>query len=393
VYDPAGRTSAALKRLGVQFCELATLARLPDPGGCLLIGEEAWDSTLSDGASRLKSFVTKGGRILCLRQAPSDFETSWLPEAVTFFKASANAPTYPPASRPFSGNMNINPERPDHPVFQGIGRRRLALWSDYKNWNETKAGFPELYPVTGGFKCVNPEAMARTAIIADYDRGLEGIALCEMFSGKGSVILSGFDLVARSGLDPIADRMLLNLARYAAKAEGHEAHPLVQNRIEWGNYATEAGVVAGSANGLVVNADWVRPVTNPSATPLSQEEGAWNTKPGDQFVPHGRRLLGPYGYSTASSLKDLAPDSKTSTGIFWARIPAGKTKVVTLVENRARESGELSVVINESGEAVKDAIAASKAMQVSAPIPSGSTDISVRYRGSKGLILLSTWFE
>jgi beta-galactosidase len=397
VYDPAGRTSAALKKLGVQFEELTALSALPGArarsGGCLVIGEDSWDSTVPKTAARLKAFMANGGRILCLRQAPASFDTSWLPEPITFFTASANAPTYPPAGRPFSGNMNINPERPAHPVFQGIGRRRLALWSDYKNWDETKAGFPELYPVTAGFKCLNPEALAHTAVLADYDRGLEGIALCEMFSGKGSVILSGFDLVARCGLDPIADRMLLNLVRFASAADNHEPHPLVRNQIVWGNYASESGVITGPANGLVVNADWVRPATNPSAKPLTQEEGAWNTKPGDQFVPHGRRLLGPYGYSTASSLKDWTPDSKNAAGVFWARIPPGKTKVVTSVENRSSQPADFSVAINESAEPVKTTVGPRKIIQVSAPITADAANISVRYQGSKELILLTTSFE
>ena len=323
-----------------------------------------------------------GPRFICDR--------SWLPEPITFFEASANAATYPPASRPFSGNMNINPERPGHPVFQGIGRRRLALWSDYKNWDETKAGFPNLYPVTAGFKCQNPQELPSTAILADYDRGLEGIALCEMFSGKGSVILSGFDIIPRAGLDPVADRLLLNLVRFAAAADGHDPHPFVENRIEWGNYATEKGTVSGPAYGLVVNADWVRPVTNPTAKPLTQEEGAWNTRPGDQFVPHGRRMLGPYGYSTGSSLKDLAARFQDCNGNFWARIPAGKTKMVTSIENRSNQPAEISVVVNESLNPTRVTIAPSKIEQVSAPLPEGATDVSVRYTGSKEMVLLTT---
>ena len=42
-------------------------------------------------------------------------------------------------------------------------------------------------------------------MLADYDRGLEGIALCEMFIGKGSAIVCGFDLVSRLGQDPAAE--------------------------------------------------------------------------------------------------------------------------------------------------------------------------------------------
>lgn len=53
----------------------------------------------------------------------------------------------------------------------------------------------------------------------------------------------GFDLVSRSGRDLVADRMLANLVRYMAGAEPHEATQEVTERIVWGNYATERGIV------------------------------------------------------------------------------------------------------------------------------------------------------
>ena len=53
-------------------------------------------------------------------------------------------------------------------------------------------------------------------MLANYDHGLEGIALAELFDGAGSAMVSGFDVVNRSGMDPVADRMLANLVRYMA---------------------------------------------------------------------------------------------------------------------------------------------------------------------------------
>ena len=77
---------------------------------------------------------------------------------VVSLTGSANDPTYPPRTRPFREQMNVNPERPGHPVFRGLDRKRLALWSDYTGWDETKPGFPQVYPVTAGFKLQKPEA-------------------------------------------------------------------------------------------------------------------------------------------------------------------------------------------------------------------------------------------
>lgn len=391
LYDPSGRTSQALKSLNIPT-RPADLSRLT-PQTTLVIGADGWDKTLTAAGAQLKSFVAAGGRILCLSQVKENFDTAWLPVPVELFADSANSPAYPPESRPFRDNMNVNLERPKHPVFEGLNRYRLALWSDYTGWDQTKPGFPQLYPVTRGFKLTRTESLAQTAILADYDRGLEGIALCEAFDGKGSVILSGFDLINHIGLDPVADRLLYNLLRYSASTEEHYAHSLIEHPIKWGDYATEEGVVSGPLSGFAVNADWIAPPTDPSATSLSQDEGAWNTRPGDQFVPNGRRLLGPFGYTTAASIRDLNPASQIGTSIFWARIPAGKRSVVTLVKNPTQRMAHLDIEINGKHLMAAVGIPSGKTLTVRTPLTSGITDTSVRYIGDKNLIILQTSFE
>jgi beta-galactosidase len=388
LFDPPGKTAAALRKLHIPFTELGPEKLWPPILRVLIIGEFALQDSAGI-AAKLKPFMAQGGRILCLRQSPESF--GWLPEPVSYFTASANQPSYLPTSRPFGGNMNINPERPDHPVFRGLDRLRLELWSDYTGWDQTKPGFPQIYPVTAGFALKNSDSLARTAVLADYDRGLEGIALCEMFTGKGSVILSAFDLVARSGLDPVADRLLENLVQYVGSSSGHDVHPLITEPIEWGNYASEHGVIVGPANGFVVNADWVKPVTNPSAKQLTQTEGAWNIRPGDQFVPHGRSPFGPYGYSTGSSLKDLNPGSAIGTATFWIRIPADKSSLTTLVENRSISTASLTVGANEKSQDFP--LPPNKATRISIPIQAGTSDLRLQYRGDKKLVILETAFE
>ena len=78
-------------------------------------------------------------------------------------------------------------------------------------FDQTKPGFPEIYPVTAGFRLTKEHDLGHTAVIANYDRGLEAIALAEMFDGRGSVLMTGFELAARVGKDPVADRVLRNL--------------------------------------------------------------------------------------------------------------------------------------------------------------------------------------
>ncbi len=396
LYDPPGKTAAVLTRLGVSFQTIADAGKLPPGAAALLIGEDAWDGPLAASSETLRRFVRAGGRVLCLGQDPATFDAGWLPAKIEFFTASANDPAYLPKSRPSRDGMNVNPERPGHPVFDGLSRYRLALWSDYTGWDQARAGFPRVYPVTRGFKLAGPESLARTAILANYDRGLEGVALGEFFDGAGSVLLSGFDLVPRSGSDPAADRLLRNLVAYAASEDGHHVHPLVDKPIRWGNYPSEQGVITGPINGLIVHAEWVVPPTNPGATPLSEEEGAWNTRPGDQFVPAGRRPFGPFGYSTAAGVRDLDPTSRTGSGIFWARIPAGKKTVVTRVKNPTKQAGTLAVEINGKRVAGPAGIPGGKIVRLESNLPAGTTeltDLSVRYTGDKGLVLLETAFE
>jgi beta-galactosidase len=392
IYDPAGKSIAALQKLGIRCAKFDAAQPWPDKMRALIIGEADWDSTLSAHKSELRQFIHQGGRILCLQQnnSPAKFETDWLPEPLTLLTGSATDADYPPRVRPFRGQMNVNPERPGHPVFAGLDRHRLSLWSDYMGWDQTKPGFPQVYPVTFGFKLVKAESLARTAILANYDRGLEGIALCEMFEDTGSVILSGFDLINRIGLDPVADKLLANLVAYVSATEGHEPYPLIDSAIHWGEYASERGVLPSPLNGLAVNCEWVPPPTNPKATPIPANGGSWNMKPGDQFIANGRNPLGLFGYSTGSSIKDSNPETEIGSGNFWIQVPSGKKSMQTKVRNPATNIAKLSVevngmLVNESVE-----IPPGKTIDVTSPLPGNTNQFAIRYTGPKTLVLVET---
>lgn len=393
LHDSTGRTAEALKKSGVEFKLLAEISQLPANASALVIGEHAWDGSLAAAREQLRQFVKRGGRLLCLAQDGTKFEHDWLPQEVSFFTSSPNDTDYPPRTRPFREQMNVNPERPDHPVFAGLNRHRLKLWSDYTGWEQTMPGFPKIYPVGNGFKLTKHEALERTAILADYDRGLEGIALCEMFDGDGSVVLSGFDLVNRAGLDPAADRLLANLVAYAAAKTGHEIHPLVTAPIRWGDFPSERGTISGSLNGLLVNTEWIPAPDGPASKPMAANTGAWNMLPGEQFVPRGRHPFGEYGYSTASSLRDPKPAAKVGEGFFWARILSGKKFVRTTVRNPGKTETMLTVTAGSSATPATASLAGGETVTMRAPLPADATNVCVRYAGAKDLVLLETAFE
>jgi hypothetical protein len=115
--------------------------------------------------------------------------------------------------------------------------------------------------------------------------------------------------------------------------------------------------------------------------------------PGSQFEPNGRNPFGPYTYSTGSSLKDLNPDSETGSGMFWAGLPPGRKTVLTKVKNPTTSPAQLTIAVNGKTATGQVTIPAGQTMELRSPLPADATDVSVRYTGTKTLVLLETAFE
>jgi hypothetical protein len=399
IYDPSGATQAALKKRGINAESITGVAGLSG-ADCLIIGERAWDAYLAKSTERLREFVKSGGRIICLGQMADRFDPSWLATKVTLSKTTVNSPEYPAGHRPTRDQMHVNPERPDHPVLAGVDRDRLKMWSDYSDWNEAKAGFPKIYPVEYGFTLNDAADLAHTSVIADYDRGLEGMALVEMFDGKGSVLLCGLDLIGRAGLDPAADRILGNMIRYMSSDLPHPVHPTITQTIEWGNYPTQRGVISGPINGLFINTEFIPPPTDPTAKSGDKNTG-WNTRPSDQWTPRGVRPRGPFYYTFNCSPRDgvrdagersRATENTPGTGEFWASLPPGRRTVLNLVHNPQGQSARLEVTVNDARPTVAE-IPAGKTLMLRTPITAHVGDVHVRYHGSRKLVILETAFE
>ena len=292
-----------------------------------------------------------GGRLLVLRPDADSFNPGWLGTKVEA------------ASRP---GMWINLERPAHPAFTGLKHWDFEWWSDYTGWRQGKPELPRIHPATVRFTLGDVADLARVAVLANYDVGLRSIALCEVFVGKGSVILSGFDLVERAGRDPVADRLLSNLVRFAAARDGHEAHPLIEREIIWGDYETERGCVVTSQQGLLVNQDGAK--------------------------PRGRRLLGAfrYGGPTNGYILDPRPEAREGWGRFFIRVREGMRTMLTKVENPGRADLSLEVIIN--GAATVHSVRGGATTEVRTPLPPGP-DLDIRVAGDKRLVLVATKFQ
>jgi hypothetical protein len=387
VYDPMHRTAGAMSKLDIPIMSVSSLKNLRT-GSTLVIGEMS-----ADDSDALKEFIRSGGRVLCLAQDHKTFKTDWLPSPIEMFTTSSSDAEYTGRKRPTFDQMNVNPERPEHPVFAGLDRHRFWTWSDYTNWDETKPGFPQICPVTHGFKLTSADALSHTAILADYDRGLEGVALCEMFDGKGSVILSGLDIVNRVGVDPVADRMLMNLVSYASNEQPHEIHSLIDKPIQWGNLPTEHGVNTGPLTGLVYNCRWVPGEFTKNEKPMTDNTGQWNTMPGEQFTTIGVRPFGPYSWSNAAAPVQKDKESDTGSGEFWCSLPTGRTKMISQVQNPGEKSATVSIQINHQSQLQKTEIPAGKTVSIETPLPADASDICVGYKGDKQLVILQTAFQ
>lgn len=351
IYDPTGRTTAALRRLGFDCQAWNEHFELLDILTPLVIGERAWDAQLTQHASRLQAFVRAGGRVLVLQPDAAQLDTTWLGAKVQ--------------AVPRNG-MWVNLERPAHPVFAGLTHWDFEWWSDYTGWRQGQAELPRIHPATVRFSVADAADLARVAVLANFDVGLRSIALCEVFDGLGSVILSGFDLVARAGLDPVADRLLANLVRFSMSKAGHEVYPLLASPVVWGDYATEQGAVVSSQQGLLVNQD--------------------------RDHPRGRRLLGPfqYGGPTNGYVIDPKPAANEGWGRVFVRIPAGRQVMLTRVENPAKADLLLAVTLN--GVTTQHVVSGGASTVVRTPLPA-ATNLDLTYAGDKRLVLLTTEFD
>jgi hypothetical protein len=400
LYDPAGNTAAAFRKLSIRFRQVTGFNDLNDSLDLLVVGENALNAQVCNDSALIRGFMEGGGRVLCLQQRGARLgkANAFLPNPVNSISMNIDTPVYPPPPRPSYNGYNVNPERPGNTVFAGISRLNLHYWSDYTGWNEHKSGFPAIYPVTSGFTLADKDDIATTAVLADYGPALDGIALAEMFAGRGSILLCGLDIVPRAGLDPVAGRILKNMVGYMASKKQHYAHPLITRPIVWGDYGSERGLITGINSGLLLNGK-PRLVGNERKIPLkiSKEgyefaghRGGFNSRPGIQYVPFGRRPFGPYHLRGFGDIPE--PDDKKSNigeGMFWCRIPAGKTLASTLVWNPSTQPLVLRIGVNDN-RPLSQTIMPGKTVAVKSPLQ--GTRIKMTFTGDRRLVLLQTSF-
>ncbi|MEO5984411.1 MAG: hypothetical protein ABIP80_02835, partial [Ferruginibacter sp.] len=399
LYDPAGKTKSSFDKLPVKYQTVNSLKNLPG-ASLLIIGENGADDNMVLNATAIKQFVKNGGRVLCLRQDVDHLLSvnKIMSAPVKNVTTPLDVPAYTPPPRPSRNGYYVNPERPDHPIFYGIRREQLRVWSDYTDWNESKTGFPAIYPVTDGYVPVDKKDLEKIAVLGNYGVALEGITIAEFSEGRGSVLLCGLDLASRSQIDPVADRMLLNMVNYMGDGKQHQPYPLITEPIVWGDYASEKGLLTGVNSGLMVHAVPLIPANIKSKISVTTEgnrflglPGGFNTRPGVQYVAYGRRMYGPYTLRGFGNIPEPTDTSNNiGEGYFWCSIPAGKTKVSSLIWNQGKDPFVVKIKVNDEQEVSKE-IKAGETINVDCPV--NGTNIKMSYTGDRRLVLLQTGFK
>lgn len=402
LYDSDGNTKKAFEKNNINAQIISSFDILKGEDNILVIGENAADNKIKNSSNHIRQFIRVGGIVVCLRQDSIHLSNvnTILSNKLKIVTMDLDTPVYPPPPRPSRNGYNINPERPDHLLFSGINRENLRYWSDYTDWNENKPGFPAIYPVTDGFILENKSSTAVTSILADYGPGLNSIALAEMFDEKGSIILCGFDLAHRAGIDPVADRLLKNIVTYAASSDVHEKYSLIDQPIIWGDYESEKGVITGINNGLLLNGK-PRLTESYGKTPLViTTEGhefagrigrvSFAQFPGLQYAPFGRRPFGPYHLRGFGNIPEPDEDNDNiGEGIFWCRIPTGKTSSSTIAWNPSDKNLKLTISVNNK-KVTKEIKSGEKSVII---CPVNSNYIEMSFSGDRRLVLLQTVFE
>jgi beta-galactosidase len=396
LYDTQGKTKIALSKLNVPYKEISTIGTIP-ASSFLIIGENSADKNITEHAAAIRDFIKKGGRVICLRQDSTHLPNvnSLLDFKLTNTTVNIDNPVYPVSAISPRNGYYVNPERPENPIFAGITRNQLKVWSDYTSWNETQKGFPAIYPVTDGFMLQDKNGVGATAILGNYSSGLQGIAIAEQYIGMGSIILTGLDLANRAGIDPVADRLFVNMISYAGSPAGHNVYQLITSPIVWGKYETEKGIITDLYSGFLLNATprltgtfKYIVVTKEGYQLADGKRAQFNTRPGLQYVPNGRRPWGPYVQSFGGQPKVSA--DPLGVGEFWCRIPEGQNNMASVVWNPGKEPLNINIKVNGLPD-VNHMINPGDRATVECPVD--GSNVNVTFTGDRRLVVLETTFS
>jgi beta-galactosidase len=218
LFDPKGETAAMLRGMQVEFTPVEAGGDL-SRYDTLIIGKGAL--TVDGPAPDLRR-VRDGLKVIAFEQTTEALEKR-LGFRVTEY-----------------GLRQAFPRVPDHPALAGLGPEHLRDWCgeatllpgrlELTTDNDVFNGVGTVkwcdIPVTRVWRCGNRGNVASALIekpargnflpLVDGGYGLQYSPLIEFREGKGMILFCQLDVTGRSERDPAADRLAMNLLRYAA---------------------------------------------------------------------------------------------------------------------------------------------------------------------------------
>lgn len=363
LFDPAGTTAAALRRLGVTFKQIPNLGRLPERG-VLVIGEAALRDGSYPDKSALTRFLEGGGRILCLRQEREGWNSDWLPAKLAMARNR----------HPFT---YIQPVGDNKALFDGVTARDLRFFNAVGLVSDV---VPDIYPVLACLKPTTAADMKCARVWAACDQLLGGWALVELYQGKGSVLLSQFRLVERVGNDPIAAKLLSNLISYCASGRSPGLLDLTKP-IRWDHEAFRVGAFQSPEQGFLPH------------SPVYKHEGTSKGRLGDDHRIDGVTLVGDYTITANGWLRPVPDPATEGWGVFFGQLSRPVTRFTVKLRNPGDSPARIALKLD--GKPIGDAasIAAGDIRTIEWPCPRKPGPVEVELRGDQRLIITETCFD
>lgn len=199
LFDPIETSAAAFERLGVALRPIASLTSELSELDVLIIGAGAFDRkeqpALAIGEvpperQVLTDFVTRGGRILVLRQ--DAYPEGRFDVALTEHQSTM---TFPLGA--------------DHPVLSGVQPGDLKFWRG----DHIVSAREITRPAKGGYTAI---------VVSGSKEGVSHSPLLERRMGQGAIIHSQLKLIDKAGKEPAADLLLVNLLQYLSAYKAND---------------------------------------------------------------------------------------------------------------------------------------------------------------------------
>ncbi|NSW56571.1 MAG: hypothetical protein HPY44_11185 [Armatimonadetes bacterium] len=267
LFDPGGKTAAALEKYGVNLPPVADLDAIPDGLQAVVVGAGALSGMteqepvigLETGARGLTDFVRAGGKALVLEQP--GYTQGVLPALTT---ERVSTMTFP--------------QVPEHPLLRGVKPNDLKWWRPDNYVSLAEPARPE-----GG--------AARAVVVSGSRQGIAYAPLCEYFLGDGALVLSQLRLVERLDVEPAAGLILQNALDYlAVKPAPASRTALFAPDAEMREYLDGLGLQYADITQAPGEADWAAVDLLVACPPLEALE-ACREKIGELLARGGTVLL------------------------------------------------------------------------------------------------------